>query len=119
MHSHLHTGRELHTRAKSDAGDDNERSTIEEDIPVKNETPLFSGEEEYRQDQEEKVGSNSFLEEIKETDSGDQSYITSDETNTLNEQIINQEVSFNYMNSFNLVPFLRFSSNILSRLLIK
>ncbi|KAG5534859.1 hypothetical protein RHGRI_022849 [Rhododendron griersonianum] len=69
------------------------RSTIEEDIPVKKGTPLCSGEEDYHHDQEEQVrSSNSFPEELTERVSGDQSYITSDETKTIDEQIIYQEV---------------------------
>ncbi|XP_058180305.1 uncharacterized protein LOC131298839 isoform X5 [Rhododendron vialii] len=71
-------------------GGEDGRSTIEEDIPVKKRT---SGEEEYHYGQEEQVSSsNSFPEELTETVSGDQSYITSDETKTIDEQIIYQEV---------------------------
>ncbi|KAE9466446.1 hypothetical protein C3L33_01631, partial [Rhododendron williamsianum] len=75
------------------SGDEDGRSTIEEDIPVKKGTPLCSGEEDYHHDQEEQVrSSNSFPEEFTGTVSGDQSYITTDETKTIDEQIIYQEV---------------------------
>ncbi|KAF7134977.1 hypothetical protein RHSIM_Rhsim08G0050800 [Rhododendron simsii] len=81
------------TRRKTErvhSGGEDGRSTIEEDIPVEKRT---SGEEEYHYGQAEQASSsNSFPEELTETVSGDQNYITSDEKKTIDEQIIYQEV---------------------------
>ncbi|CAL5325681.1 unnamed protein product [Camellia sinensis] len=80
----------------STRSDDNERSTIEEDVTVKNDTPLCTGEEDYHHDQEDEIGPNSSKEASIELDSGDQSCRTSSETKNVNDHIINEETIQEY-----------------------
>ncbi|KAL7190334.1 hypothetical protein ACSBR2_022584 [Camellia fascicularis] len=80
----------------STRSDDNERSTIEEKVTVKNDTPLCTGEEDYHHDQEDKIGPNSSKEASIELDSGDQSCRTSSETKNVNDHIINEETIQEY-----------------------
>ncbi|KAL6994393.1 hypothetical protein U1Q18_012498 [Sarracenia purpurea var. burkii] len=76
--------------------DDNVQHIIEEDVPVKNRTPLCTREEEYYHDQEEKIRADSSNEASPELDSGDQSCRTPNQINNINEQIINEETTQTY-----------------------
>ncbi|KAF5958668.1 hypothetical protein HYC85_005893 [Camellia sinensis] len=77
--------------SKSPEGDDNEKSTTEEVVPVKN-TTLCTGEEEYHHDQQDKNETLSSKEASPKLDTGDQGCRTSNETKNINDQIINEEV---------------------------
>ena len=94
----------IHRPGTFDAGDDDKKHTIEEEMPVTNSTPLCTGEEADHYNQEDKSRPNNSEEATPESDGGDQSRKTSNESLNIKESITEEQVSFNYTDNSNWCP---------------
>ncbi|GFY87222.1 hypothetical protein Acr_05g0008610 [Actinidia rufa] len=78
--------------------DDNEKHTIEEEMPVMNSTPLCTGEEVDHYNQEDKSRPNNSEEATPESNGGDQSHKKSNESLNVKESITEEQVIQEYQN---------------------
>ncbi|XP_057491381.1 uncharacterized protein LOC130777121 [Actinidia eriantha] len=79
-----------------DRGDDNEKHTIEEEMPVMNSTPLCTGEELDHYNQEDKSRLNNSEEATLESNKGDLSHKTSNESLNVKEPITEEQAIQEY-----------------------